>query len=472
MIVDAEHLRGQLPDRRWFGGKGRMLQDIRIIDHTVVDDGPPALVFALIEVIFQDGDRNLYHMPLLVESDGRARDAFDEVERLRLIGELMAHGHTVKGEEGAFHFGGPGLDPLDPPGGLSIRALSGEQSNSSLVLDEQIIVKFFRRVEEGTNPDLELNRLLTNEGFPHIPAQVGEIIYEGERDGEEISIDLGIAQRFVADATEGWSEVLRHVNHVFDEVHSADASEDIELLVQERNAEILERLEQLGDVTASMHVTLAREEAEADFTPEPVTPGDVSSWVTDLRTSVRDLLRGGTEELVPMRDALERRIAEFADLAGDLGTKTRIHGDYHLGQVLLGIRDWLIIDFEGEPARSLEQRRTKQPPLRDVAGMLRSFGYAALVPLMERGPEDEERLRPWAGEWETLARDAFLTGYLRTAHEGRFLPADRDDLMAMLEFFELDKAIYEVGYERGHRPGWTSIPVKGIEKLLERGDRR
>jgi len=472
MIVDAQHLMDQLPERRWFGGKGRSLRAARVVDETVVEDGPPALVFALVEVEFEDGERNVYHMPLLVESDGTPRDAFDDVERLGGIGELMAHGHTVKGEDGAFHFGGPGLDPLSPPGGRSIRGLSAEQSNSSLILDEEVIVKFFRRVEVGANPDLELNRLLTNEGFPHIPPQVGEIIYEGELEGEEVSFDLGIAQRFVGDAEDGWSEVLRHVHQLFDEIHPEDAREDIGALIAERNAEILERLEQLGDITASLHVALAREEAGFDFTPEPISPADISSWAGGVRDSLRNLLLNGADELSPFKEAIEERVSGFSDLDGDVGTKTRVHGDYHLGQVLLATRDWLIIDFEGEPARPLEQRRTKQPPLRDVAGMLRSFSYAALVPVMERANGDGDALGPWAEEWEELAREAFLSGYLRTAHEGHFLPTDRDVLMSMLEFFELEKAIYEVGYERGHRPQWVSIPVEGIKRLIERGEHR
>ena len=472
MVVDAQHLKDQLPDRRWFGGKGRALRAARVVDESVVDDGPPSLVFALIEVEFEDGERNIYHMPLLVESDGRSRDALEEVDRLRGIGELMAHGHTVKGEDGAFHFGGPGLDPLAPPGGHSIRALGAEQTNSSVVLDEEVIVKFFRRVEVGTNPDLELNRLLTNEGFPHIPPQVGEIIYEGELEGEEASFDLGIAQRFVGDADEGWSEVLRHVHLLFDEIHPEDAREDIGTLTLERNAEIFDRLEQLGDITASLHVTLSREEAEVDFTPEPIGSADISSWANGARDSLRALLLAGVEELSPLQSAVAERIKEFSELDGDVGTKTRVHGDYHLGQVLLTTRDWLVIDFEGEPARPLEQRRTKQPPLRDVAGMLRSFSYASLVPLTERGNSVREELKPWAEEWEKIAREAFLSGYLRTAHEGRFLPADRDVLMTMLEFYELEKALYEVGYERGHRPHWTSIPLEGINRLIERGEHR
>jgi maltokinase len=469
VTIDAELLKEQLPHQRWFGGKGREIRTVTIFDHTVVDDGPPALSFALIEVAFADGERNLYHCPLLIDEDGRPRDAFEDIHRLSTIGELMAHGHTSKGSNGAFHFGGPGLDPLDPPGRW-MRPVGAEQSNTSAVLDDAVIVKFFRRVEPGTNPDLELNRLLTNEGFPHIPPQVGEIIYEGELEDEEIAIDLGIAQQFVQGATEGWTEVLRHVGGLYDQVHPEDAREDITELVRDRNAEMLERLEQLGDVTASLHVLLSREEVEADFVPEPMTSSDVTSWSQAALDSLRRLAESPDGEIGGLRLEIEDRIDAFTQLDGDLGNKIRIHGDYHLGQVLLSTRDWLIIDFEGEPARPLEARRMKQPALRDAAGMIRSFSYAALVPLLERGADEWNRLEPWADEWAAAARDAFLTGYLRTSHEGRFLPADREVLSTMLDFFELEKALYELGYEKGHRPHWTPIPVQGIRKLIERGD--
>jgi predicted trehalose synthase len=193
---------------------------------TTVDDGPPALVLALLRIALAGGSQLIYHAPLLVEEEGISRDAFEDADRMRVIGDLMAHGHTLKGDNGTFHFAGPGLDPLSPPGSESIRVIDAEQSNSSIVLDETVIVKLFRRVEAGQNPDLELNWLLTTEGFEHVPAQVGEISYEGELDDSEVAIDLGIAQQFVSNATEGWAHMLHELNRIFDEADGqTDAKE-------------------------------------------------------------------------------------------------------------------------------------------------------------------------------------------------------------------------------------------------------
>jgi trehalose synthase-fused probable maltokinase len=469
--VEAEHLRDYLPTQRWFGAKGRMIESITVLDEAVLDDGPPALELALVRINLADGPSIIYSMPLLVENDGAARDSFEDIDRLRLIGELMAHGHAVKGSSGTFYFGGAGLDPLAPPGNASIRAAGGEQSNTSAVLDEDVIVKFFRRVEPGPNPDLELNRQLTNEGFINIPAQVGEISYEGELDSEDVEIDLGIAQRYIAGATDGWTEVLRYVHALFDEIHPADAPEDRRLLTEERSADVLERLERLGDVTAAMHVALSREEMEPDLAPEPISESDRKEWAASAAQWLEEVRKDIGDAADPAAD----RITLMRELEADIGLKTRIHADYHLGQVLYSKREWLIIDFEGEPARPLEERRMKVSPLKDAAGMLRSFSYAALVTVMERAGDNADeraRLEPWADAWETLARERFLTGYLRTAHEGHFLPPDRDLVGTVLEFFELDKALYEVSYERGHRPHWVMIPLKGIENLLKRGEEK
>jgi maltose alpha-D-glucosyltransferase/alpha-amylase len=469
VTIDIDQLREALPALRWFGDKGRDLGVIDVLDQAEVDEGVPRLVFCLLRVAFADEGRQIYHVPVLVDETS-TRDAFEDVESMRVLGELMAHGTTLQGVNGTFHFGGPGLDPLAPPGKVSIRAVGAEQSNTSAILDDDVIVKLFRRVERGSNPDLELNRLLTNEGFEYVPPQVGEIVYEGTIDGDEIAIDLGIAQRFVHGATDGWTEVLRHVHALFDQAHPDDLPEDVRVATEERAGEILDRIEQLGDVTASMHVLLAREDIDPDFAPEPLDQSDIKEAAEGVRRSVTDLIAVGVVELTPLRGAIEDRIDAAAALGDDLGMRTRIHGDYHLGQVLLTGREWLIIDFEGEPARPLDERRQKQTALRDVAGMLRSFNYAALVPLFERtgsDPEERARLRPWAESWEALARERFLSAYLRTAHEGHHLPTDRDAVARALDLFELEKALYEVGYERGHRPHWIDIPLYGVRRLLD-----
>jgi trehalose synthase-fused probable maltokinase len=474
VILDTQSLLSDLPSRRWFGAKGRDLASVEVRDRTVVDDGPPALVVALVDVHYAGGGSDLYHLPLLVSEDGSARDAFDDVERLRVFGELMAHGVTLKGELGAFHFGGPGLDPMAPPGSGSIRAVKAEQSNTSVIFDDELILKVFRRVESGPNPDLELNSALTNEGFPHIPPQVGEAIYETTIEGEETTIDLGIAQRFVGDSEEGWTKVTRELHRFYDEIDEADAKEDIRFLTEQRLGDLLELLDQLGDVTAAFHVSLARDSLDAGIAPEPVAEADLTGWAEATRAWMDRLLAEGVTEIADLRSEIESRVEALAELPAE-GNKTRVHGDYHLGQVLLGPQGWLMIDLEGEPARSLEFRRSKQSPLKDVAGMLRSFSYAALATLFDRGEPDSpewERLLPWATTWERLARDRYLTAYLGKAHEGRYLPADRDRVMVLLDVFEIDKALYELHYERNHRPDWIRIPLRGIVDVIERGNQR
>jgi maltose alpha-D-glucosyltransferase/alpha-amylase len=358
-----------------------------------------------------------------------------------------------------------GLDPLAAsPGTSSIRLVDAEQSNTSIVLDEHVIVKFFRRLAIGPNPDLELNRLLTNEGFAHVPPQVGEVVYEGEIDGVDVTIDLGVAQRFVGDGVEGWKETLVRLSGLYDEIDPEDAREDMSFLVEERTGEFLHSVEQLGDATASLHVLMSREEIEQDLLPEAVSPHDLSEWADRVSVAAEHL----GEEGVQLKAEIGGRLAAFRDIE-DAGLKTRVHGDYHLGQVLMTPRGWMLLDFEGEPARPLEIRRAKQSPLRDVAGMLRSFGYAGSAALMDRadpGTAEWARLEPWADAWERLARDKFLGAYLTRAHEGRFLPGERADLSLMIEVFELDKALYEIEYERHNRPDWLRIPMRGLERLL------
>lgn len=464
MITDSKSLLEFLPEQRWFGHKDNALVGIELVDEVVLSDGPPALVIAIVGVNFE-GELVYYQLPLLVEEDGAGRDATHEPERLKLIGELMAHGETVKGNSGVFHFGGPGLDPLaPPPGSRSIRVMGAEQSNTSVVLDEQVILKFFRRLDVGPNPDLELNSLLTSEGFDHVPAQVGEITYEGTIDAEEVSIDLAIAQRFLAEGTNAWDDVLRRLQSFYDEVDPADATEDLRFLTEERASDLLERIGELGDAIASMHIALAHDESAPDLAPDPMTADDVA----ELKDRIERALSGASA-VADLHGSIRERMEALTDI-DDAGAKTRVHGDLHLGQVMTTPRGWMILDFEGEPLRSLEERRAKQSPLKDIAGMLRSFNYAAVAALFERsepGSDTWAELEPWSACWETLARERFLSAYLTRAHEGRFLPPDRDALIALLAAFEMEKALYELAYEEGHRPGWVRIPQHGIRQALE-----
>lgn len=472
MNIDLQQVRTRLPDQRWFGAKGRAIREVAVIDAGIIEDGPPALVMALLSVDFDDGGSDIYHLPLLVDPDGSSRDAFEEPDRLRVIGDLMAHGSSIKGESGVFQFGGPSLDPTNPPGTSSARVMGAEQSNTSLVFDEQVILKTFRRVAVGRNPDLELTRLLTTEAFENLPPHVGEITYEAETDEAPYAIDLGLAQQFIGDATEGWTNALARLAELYAAVDDADVNEDIPFLIEERGEGLLTEMEDLGDATASLHVTLGREQTDADLAPEAVEKFDLDAWATSATASLLKVSDAGLPELLPLVAGIEAGI-EKVKAVEQPGMKTRIHGDYHLGQVICSAKGWMILDFEGEPARSLEERRAKHSPLKDVAGMLRSIGYAASASLFERAgddPSEWERLEPWALEWERMARERFLRGYLARSHEGHFLPPDRESQFALLDFFEIDKALYELGYELSHRPNWIHIPLRGIRQVIERGE--
>ena len=470
--IDLAQIQQRLPEQRWFGGKGREIASLSLLDAGIVEDGPPALVLAIVTVGYADGGEDLYHLPLLVEGDGTSRDAFEEPDRLMVLGELMAHGSSIKGDHGVFQFGGPSLDPSHPPGAGSARSMGAEQSNTSLVLDESVIVKTFRRVAVGSNPELELTRLLTTEGFMNIPAHVGEVTYEAEGDEGPVRIDLGVAQNFVTGAVEGWELALDKLRQLYEAVDEADVNEDIPFLIEERAQELLTAAEELGEATAGLHVALGREQADPELAPEAVDELDLSDWASGATASLSALAQRDLVELRPLVAGIEERIARVENIE-EPGHKTRVHGDYHLGQVIRATRGWLILDFEGEPARSIDQRRAKHSPLKDVAGMLRSFGYAAAASLTERAGSDEDELRrlePWALAWENLARDRFLHGYLTRSHEGNFLPGDRASLLALLDFFEIDKALYELGYELNHRPDWIAIPLRGIRQVIERGE--
>ena len=472
MRIDTQAIRARLPEQRWFGSKTRPIEAVEIFDAGVIEDGPPALVLSLLEIQYTDGGEDMYHLPLLVEEDGSSRDAFDDGATLKVLGDLMAHGSSIKGDRGVFEFNGPGLNPSSPPGHLSTRVMAAEQSNTSFVLDEQTIVKMYRRVAIGTNPDLELARLLTTAGFDHVPTHEGEITYEFEDEDESQSIDLGLAQTFLPDAKEGWTHTLERLHELYDAADPADVREDFVFLTEDRSGDFLREIEELGDATGALHVALAREENDPAFTPEAIDEFDLKEWAKRTKASLDALIEDGVGELKPYANAIRKRIDRIEHVE-DRGFQTRVHGDYHLGQVLRTSRGWMILDFEGEPARSLAERREKHTPLRDVAGMLRSFSYAAVAALFQRADPDTaawNELAPWGMTWERLARERFLAGYLTKSHEGHFLPSDREDINVILDVLEIDKALYELGYERGHRPEWVRIPLRGIAQIAERGD--
>ncbi|HEX2040436.1 MAG TPA: hypothetical protein VHF47_11975 [Acidimicrobiales bacterium] len=308
-----------------------------------------------------------------------------------------------------------------------VRPMGVEQSNTSLVFDDRLVLKLFRRLPGGPNPDVAVPAALAAAGFTHIAEPLATWTYEDDH--------LAVVQPFLAGGAEGWALALASLRDLYAaDCDPADAGGDFA-------AEAC----RLGEITARMHVAMA-----AAF---GTSPPDRDAW---LATMGRQLERVPDVDAAPL----------LGRLGDDLGCALRVHGDYHLGQVLRTDAGWFVLDFEGEPARPLEERTAPSSPWKDVAGMLRSFHYAAHVALAERDELEQAEVGRLAGAWEARNRTAFVEGYLAVPDVEPLVPASEEARSALLAAFELDKAVYEVLYERAHRPEWERIPRAAIARLL------
>jgi maltokinase len=316
-----------------------------------------------------------------------------------------------------------------------VRPMGAEQSNTSLVFDDRLVLKVFRRLHDGPNPDIEVTRALADAGFEHVAAPVAT--------WEEEGTHLAVVQPFLGGGTDGWALALTSLRDFF----GSDCDDPAEC-----GGDFAFEARRLGTVTGQMHVALA----DALGTG----PADRAEW-SGLMARQLERVGGGSGWRDGARSVFER----FGSLSSP-GAAIRVHGDYHLGQVLRTDTGWYVLDFEGEPARPLDERRERSSPLKDVAGMLRSFHYATAVALREREEFEWEALAPKAEAWEALNRLAFQEGYRATPGVEALVPTDRGDFHHALTAWELDKAVYEVKYERDHRPDWVAIPESAIARLL------
>jgi trehalose synthase-fused probable maltokinase len=450
-MTDA--LREHVVSQRWFGSKSREVAHLDVLETVPLRGSPPCLDLALVEVRFHPGTHELYQLPLgrrpvsegwdegvIEQRDGwTAYDAMADAELVRQLVDCIARGADVEREQGTceFHPVGDGL-----AGGFAdVRPMGAEQSNSSVVLDERVVLKVYRRLGAGINPELELLRFLTERQFPHIAALEGWYSFAGKL----IDATLGIAQRFVPASTDGWDLALRDLRDDPDAFHP--------------------RARRLGEVTGAMHATLGSDAGDPSFAPEDTSAEALGLLTATIDEEIERIfldLPAGDETLEPIlgRGQEVREQLSMLTHVGSAGRVIRHHGDYHLGQVLLsGEDDWIVLDFEGEPARTLVERRRKRSPLRDVAGMLRSFAYAATASELLHGVDAPEG-------WEERTRTEFLEGYLEAA-DPSLLPPGRSATERLLSVFELEKAVYELRYELDNRPEWVRIPVRGIARLLE-----
>jgi maltose alpha-D-glucosyltransferase/alpha-amylase len=382
---------------------------------------------------------------------------------------------------------------------LQVRRSSAEQSNTSILFGDRFILKLFRRQEPGLNPDAEIGQYLTEKtNFNQIPPFAGSLEVDGLAAIDGKLASLAMLQGLVANEGDGWKWTLEELDRYYEtgaplsfpeRLESDEFQGPLELsdnpptqMARDHLGLYLEAGATLGRRTAELHLALAAPTDDPAFAPEALTDVDLRAQLAGIRqhaSSVLDVLKERLshlpDEVVEVAaSVLSRRrqiLDHFGSLNGDFQRtqKIRIHGDYHLGQVLRVKTDFVILDFEGEPARPLAVRRAKQCALKDVAGMLRSFGYAAYAGLMNytaRHPEDVTRLEPWAQLWERSAGAEFLRAYRGAAQGADFLPPKDADFRKLLNVFLLDKALYEVLYELNSRPPWVRIPLMGIISLL------
>ncbi|MGH9274218.1 MAG: maltokinase N-terminal cap-like domain-containing protein, partial [Acidimicrobiales bacterium] len=313
-----------------------------------------------------------------------------------------------------------------------------EHSNSSIVFDEASILKIFRKVEPGPNPDVEITRVLAQQDFEHVLPPLAEL----QRDGT----DLAVLREFLVGSTEGWELARASVRDLL-----AGA-----LPPEESGADFAPDAERQGSVLAGLHLAMAEAWRSE--------PGDTKRWAAEMEANLERVLASGHADLDA--DAVRARFMDLAAL-DDPGMDIRIHGDLHLAQLIKTDRGWMVLDFEGEPARRRDDRFTVSSPLRDVAGLLRSLHYATATGLTEwTGDELDLRLAPLVEQWEQRNREALLAGYFGTDGIAALLPREPGARDTVLSAFELDKALYEVGYELGHRPDHVAIPLAGVNRLL------
>jgi maltose alpha-D-glucosyltransferase / alpha-amylase len=522
-----------LPNCRWFRSKTRQVKSARITEVLPLAENSLDSYLSLVDVEYGDSEPETYVLPLAAidtrdahhhptaahaalahlrsprpmgnseRHNGYAEQVvFDatgdrqfENALLRIV-EHRGHLHGMRGEavgavSAAYH-------SMRPAGGTSgePHLLKAEQTNSSIAYGRDFILKLFRRIEPGISPDLEIGRFLTERvGFAHAPKLLGWLEY---RVGRAEPLTMGVMHNYVHNHGDAWEYTRRELNRYFERAATRTQ------LVPPPDKSLIELLDEtapdragadmvgvyldiarlLGRRTAELHLALSSEVEEESFAPEPFLP-QLRSTYQSMRNLAGRTFRLLRDCLPSLPEESRKRAARLIDHQEQIGARfdamlkrrttivrIRTHGDLHLGQVLYTGKDFVIIDFEGEPARPLSERRRKRPGLRDVAGMLRSFHYAAFATLLEEarrgalGGRDFASMEPWAQLWQQWTSWGFLKAYLETAGESPIVPQDRNELKALLDAFILDKAIYELGYELNHRPEWVTIPLHGIAQIV------
>jgi maltose alpha-D-glucosyltransferase / alpha-amylase len=502
-----------LPRQRWFGAKGKRIVSVHLHDHAVLPGAPRPTLLAIVTVQFNDGPTERYVLFLVMtphlepnqvsapdrlfnisHSTGQVSvtDATADTDACLALVHGIRDGLQWPGRRGTFR-----CVPTSSAGSaLAIpvrhaKRLSGEQSNTSIVFDQRVILKVIRTFAPGVNPDREILEFLTTRTrYQSAPPLMGSIEYQGpldSPDSSECSATVGLLQTFLSNEGDGWSAAIEHINTLLRDsgtpITNRRTDVPLRARVQQCSQQDVTAMRRLGAITAELHVALSSDTIDPAFRPERITEQDISVWHSGMASQMgtvfgqlRDLDRSRQahlqlteEEIASLELSCGKKLDGLRALLNEPVTKIRVHGDYHLGQVLKKGEEFIILDFEGEPARRLAERRAKQCALKDVAGMLRSFNYAACAALREgtRNAQDNEIV---TALWEQLVTEAFWGGYTAIAQPGQvaFMPGTRAGAQTVLRVFELDKTIYEIGYELNNRPDWLDIPLNGLRRILGR----
>lgn len=512
-----------LPDQRWFGGKSKRILKTNIIETIPLKNRKDYTLILILKVNYSSSPEEYYCLPLSFMEKNKAEiilqeklqsvlfqyqspdiegiiyDAVQDQDFHQSLIELIAHRRVIQTKEGKLSaYPGKYFRKYYKQLNVSENShlLDAEQSNSSILYNRQLILKLFRKLDEGTNPDLEIVRYISEQtNYQNVPAFAGALEYQ-KRNNPRIT--LGILYPFIPSEGNAWEysqdfliryyeRVLSKLNQIekfpllpvsLFEKHELDMPEIMQELI---GGPFLEIASQLGKRTAGLHQALAQSTQDPDFRAEPfsllyqrsiyqsfqslvkriflILRKNSNRSPETLQDDLKEILSSENKIITYCREVLSKKIK---------AKKIRIHGDFHLGQVLYTGNDFYFIDFEGEPARPLGERKLKRSPLKDVAGMLRSFHYAAFAPLIqEKITGDYNQLEYWAKLWTYYTSKTYLNAYLDTISPSSLIPEDKTEVEKLLKIYLLEKAIYEIGYEIDNRPHWLSIPLKGI--LYEMG---
>ncbi len=504
--IESEILPEYIATCRWFGAKARVLRQMRVLERSPISSAPDSAQLWVVQVSYLDGPTENYALPVTIASAEKAKsisqtaphaviarfvdgsilfDAVWDSEFREKLFRLMSDGQHADGRNGKL------VGALSPRVGQVAtvppsNVLGAEQSNSSMLFADKFFLKLYRKLEDGVNPDVEVTRFLTERTqFDNVPAFSGAIEYRRDKTQPTVVCLLQDAIQAEGDA---WTITLDHVGRYYERVLGRKAELQNETtpaaaLIEELIGGVYaEKAKLLARRTGELHLALASVRDDPLFVPEPFNAMAQRSVYQSMRALLRrnfdtlkknlaavpEHLRDESKEVLGTEKEILAREKRLLDRKTN-AAKIRIHGDYHLGQVLSTGKDFIILDFEGEPARPMSERKLKRSALRDVAGMMRSFQYAAYSALWQPSmrSEDIPFLERWADIWYRLMSSVFLQNYLDTTSGAVFVPNNLDDFQILLEAYLLDKAVYEIGYELNNRPDWVVIPIRGIKHILK-----